>query len=317
MKKLKLFLFISFILSILFLVGCNKMGKEKYYQNPLLEGADPFVLNYNGKYYLYSTNAEDGYRVFTSDDLINWQDAGYCLKSTDVTGEKGFWAPEVMERDGKFYMVYTADEHIGIAVSDSPTGPFVQKEKKWLSERNAIDGHFFVDDDGTVYLYYVRFDHGNVIYMTKMNSELTGFDEENERFLLKADCDWELKDCEVVEGPFVLKHNGKYYLTYSANHTRSPYYAVGYAVSHSPYGPFEKYVGNPILHKTEEVSGTGHHSFVKTNNGELICVYHRHFTKDVFRPRMTCIDRAGFEKTPTGEDILVVYGPTDTQQKGF
>ena len=61
-----------------------------------------------------------------------------------------------------------------------------------------------MDDDGTVYLYYVRFDGGNVIYMAKMNDDLLSLDENNERFLFRADKEWELKDCEVVEGPFVL-----------------------------------------------------------------------------------------------------------------
>jgi beta-xylosidase len=281
-------------------------------------GADPFVLTYDGKYYLYATNADDGFRVFVSDDMARWVDMGYCLKKGDVIGEKWFWAPEIMENNGKFYMVYVAEEHLAVAVADNPLGPFVQREKKWLSEEKAIDGHFFVDDDGTVYLYYVRFDDGNVIYMSKMNEDLSGFDEENERFLLRADEEWELRDCRVAEGPFVLKHNGKYYLTYSANHTRSEDYAIGYAISDSPFGPFEKYVNNPILHKTDEVNGTGHHSFVRSLDGkELICVYHCHYSKLEFQPRMVCIDRACFSENDNGEDVLEIFGPTTTEQKAF
>ncbi len=292
--------------------------KNRMYQNPLMVGADPFVLEYKGKYYLYATNADDGFKVYSSDNLAVWQDEGYCLKKGDVIGEKWFWAPEVMEKDGKFYMVYVAEEHLAIAVSDSPLGPFAQKEKKWLSERCAIDGHFFVDDDGTVYLYYVRFDNGNVIYMSTLIDNLSTLDKENERFLLRADCDWELKDCDVAEGPFVLKHKGKYYLTYSANHTRSEDYAVGYAISDSPYGPFIKYEGNPILHKTDLVNGTGHHSFTRSADGkELICVYHRHFSKSEFTPRLVCIDRASFERRDEGDDVLVIYGPTTTPEKAF
>ena len=293
------------------------INSEKY-KNPIMVGADPFVLTYDGKYYLYATNADDGFRVFVSDDMARWVDMGYCLKKGDVIGEKWFWAPEIMEKNGKFYMVYVAEEHLAVAVADNPLGPFVQREKKWLSEEKAIDGHFFVDDDGTVYLYYVRFDDGNVIYMSKMNEELSGFDEENERFLLRADEEWELRDCRVAEGPFVLKHNGKYYLTYSANHTRSEDYAIGYAISDSPFGPFEKYVNNPILHKTDEVNGTGHHSFVRSLDGkELICVYHCHYSKLEFQPRMVCIDRACFSENDNGEDILSINGPTTTEQKAF
>ncbi len=302
-------------------LSLNKNDKtlpKGMYQNPLMVGADPFVLAHGGRYYLYATNAYDGFRVFVSEDMAVWEDKGYCLKKDDVIGERWFWAPEVMERYGKFYMVYVAEEHLAVAKAGSPLGPFVQREKKWLSEEKAIDGHFFVDDDGTVYLYYVRFDGGNVIYMSVMNEDLSGFDEENEKFLFRADKEWELKDCEVVEVPFVLKHKGKYYLTYSANHTRSEDYAIGYAVSDSPYGPFEKYEGNPILHKTAEVNGTGHHSIAVSLNGkELICVYHCHHSKSEFQPRMVCVDRAEFITNDEGCDILLIHGPTTNRQKGF
>lgn len=298
--------------------GETDKGNNTSYLNPLMQGADPFVLAHGGKYYLYATNSDDGFRVYESEDMATWEDRGYCLKRGDVIGERWFWAPEVMERDGVFYMVYVADEHLAVAISDSPLGPFVQKEKKWISDKCAIDGHFFVDDDGSVYFYYVRFDNGNVIYMSTLVDNFSALDEKNEKFLFRADEEWELRDCEVVEGPFVLKHKGKYYLTYSANHTRSEDYAIGYAISDSPYGPFKKYSGNPILRKTDEVNGTGHHSFVRSIDGdELVCVYHRHFSKSKFQPRLVCIDRAGFERGEDGEDVLVIYGPTTSPQRAF
>ena len=291
---------------------------EKTYQNAFLEGADPFVMTWQGKYYLYATNDPKGYRVYVSDDFTAWEEKGYCLRAEDVQGKEMFWAPEVMERGGRFYMVYTSEEHIGIAQSDSPLGPFVQREKKWLSEEKAIDGHFFADDDGEVYLYYVRLRGQNEIYVARLNNEITEIDETHEKFLCRAEEEWELRDCKVTEGPFVLKHKGKYYLTYSANHTRSEDYAIGYAVSDSPLGPFVKYKGNPILHKNEYASGVGHHSFTRSKDGkELICVYHRHFSKDTFRPRMICADRAEFVAQADGDDILVVHGPTGTPQKAF
>ena len=155
----------------------NKTLPLSTYQNPLTVGADPFVLAHEGRYYLYATNADDGFRVLISEDMSEWTDMGYCLKKGDVIGEKWFWAPEIIENNGKFYMVYVAEEHLAIAVSDSPLGPFVQAEKKWLSEEKAIDGHFFRDDDGTVYLYYVRFDNGNVIYMSTMKNDVFRRDE--------------------------------------------------------------------------------------------------------------------------------------------
>lgn len=292
---------------------------EKNYLNPIREGADPFILLHDGKYYLYSTDAPDGYYVHESDDLVEWIDRGYCLRKEDVMGDKWFWAPEIMYRNGKFWMVYTSEEHLGIAVADSPLGPFRQEKKQWLSERNAIDGDFFVDDDGTIYLYYVRFDGGNVIYGSRLDEETMTLDESSEKRLIAATDEWETKLGLVAEGPFMVKHNGRYYLTYSANDYRSIDYAIGYAVSDSPLGPFTKYEGNPILHRNESVNGVGHHSFTYSKDGSrMICVYHRHNSMTVVHPRMTCIDPAEFVPDVDGKpDRLIINGPTTTEQSSL
>ncbi len=295
-------------------------------KNPLFLGADPFILYWEGKYYMYPTiqvpdaplnslldPATDGYQVYVSDDLENWECKGYCLRAEDVKGDKCFWAPEILVRDGKFYMVYTAEEHIGVAVADNPLGPFTQQEKRWLSEERAIDGHFFLDDDGQVYIYYVRLRGGNKIYVTTMAEDMLSMDEASEKELLVGGGqEWETYDCRVAEGPFIIKHNDLYYMTYSSNHTRSPYYAIGCAIAASPWGPFERYEGNPILSKTETVVGVGHHSFAKIGDNKWVCAYHSHFSPDQFKPRRTRIDLAEFVKDPNGgADILVIHGPTE------
>lgn len=297
---------------------------NRIYRNPVCSGADPFVLLDGGKYYHYSTNDPDGYHVLVSDDLVNWEDKGYCLHKNDVKGEKWFWAPEILALGGKYYMVYTSDEHLGIAVSSSPLGPFVQKNPAWLSERHAIDGHFMVDEDGAVYLYYVRFDHGNVLYGTKLADSAEEFaalaedcslriTDSNEVRLLCAEEEWETHMGRITEGPFVLRHRGKYYLTYSANDYQSPRYAIGYAVSSSPLGNFVKYAGNPILERKEPITGVGHHSFTTSKDGSrLICVYHCHNSLTTIHPRMTCIDPAEFVPSDHdgGNDILAIRGPS-------
>lgn len=295
-------------------------------KNPLFLGADPFILYYEGKYYVYPTTqtpdaplnslldpATDGYKVYVSQDLESWECKGYALHRDDVMGDKCFWAPEITVKNGKFYMVYTAEEHLGIAVADSPLGPFKQEEKRWLIEGRAIDGHFFVDDDGQTYLYYVRVGGGNKIYASKMSDDLMSIDEESERLLIVAgDQQWETYDCRVAEGPFVIKHNGLYYLSYSSNHTRCQDYAIGYAISESPFGPFKKYEGNPILHRSESIVGVGHHSFARIGENKWICAYHSHFSTEQFKPRKTRIDYAEFVKDPSGgADILVIDGPTE------
>ena len=303
---------------------------DRTYQNPVCAGADPFVLLAEGMYYHYSTNDPAGYHVLVSEDLTHWEDRGYCLHKDDVKGEKWFWAPEVLALNGKYYMVYTAEEHLGLAVADSPAGPFVQTKKAWLSERNGIDGHFMVDAAGAVYLYYVRFDHGNVIYGVKLADcpeQFIRMAEEGDVFiddaaevrLLEVEEEWETHMGRVAEGPFVLQHEGKYYLTYSANDYRSADYAIGYAVSDSPLGPFRKYAGNPILIRNDKVNGTGHHSFTTSKDGKnLICVYHIHKSLTEVHPRMTCIDPAEFLPNPDGgDDILVIRGPSTEMREAI
>ena len=297
------------------------------FNKPIFHGADPFLLSYGGKYYLYCTTQSDeistqvftttsgdtdGFMVWESEDLVNWENKGYCLKKGEnVIGDKWFWAPEVTYKDGKFYMVYTAEEHMAIAVSDSPLGPFYQPEQKWLREGKSIDGHILLDDDGTAYLYYVRLGGGNRIFVARLTNDLLSIEKEYENCLIEAESEWETIDCKVAEGPFVLKHNGLYYLSYSCNHTRCKDYAVGYAVSDSPTGPFERYENNPILYKNKELCGVGHHSFCMSTDGKtLLCAYHCHSARpDSYKPRRFCLATAEFKEIPNKRDILIINGP--------
>ncbi len=294
--------------------------------DPLFPGADPFLLYHEGTYYLYCTsensrrlsepnafdtdkNGGDGFEVYSSTDLQNWTCHGFCLTKDRAVGEKWFWAPEVYYYRGRFYMLYSAQEHMAIAVADDPLGPFTAHAKTWLREDKSIDGHLMFDD-GKVYLYYVRLDHGNEIFVAKMSDDLMYIEEDDNKLLIRAEEEWETRDCLVAEGPYVLKHNGKYYLTYSCNHTRSPEYAMGYAVADDPLGPFVKFAGNPILHRAGEIVGVGHSSMcLNSDTGVLYCAYHCHsFNNDNFKPRQACIARAGFRKSPHGDDELYVAG---------
>lgn len=297
------------------------------YNMPIFNGADPFIMSCGGKYYVYCTTQTDeirnqfttspadgldGFMVYESSDLVNWDNKGYCLKKGDgVIGEKWFWAPEVTYYNNKFYMVYTADEHMAIAVSDSPLGPFRQEKLEWLREAKSIDGHILIDDDGSAYLYYVRLGGGNRIFVARLAEDLLSIEEEYENCLIEATEPWETIDCKVAEGPFVLKHKGLYYLSYSCNHTRCPDYAVGYAVSNTPTGPFKRYENNPILSRNNEIWGLGHHSFCTTTDGKgLLCSYHCHGPfPDSYKPRRFCLATAYFKEHTNGDDILVINGP--------
>ena len=107
---------------------------------------------------------------------------------------------------------------------------------------------------------------------------------------------WEKRSGEVTEGPFMLKHKGFYYLTYSGTGADSPDYAIGYATSQSPTGPFEKYPGNPIAHRGGRVLGPGHHCVIAGPNGRLWLVYHQKWNADRSFHRFLAIDPLWFDQ---------------------
>jgi len=290
--------------------------------------ADPYVLEYEGIYYLYGTGGRKGIMTYTSTDLANWSEPagvkeGFALDSTDVWGNRGFWAPEVYRINNKFYMYFTVQERIAVAESDSPLGPFVQYDKKpFHLDIPEIDTHLFIDDDGTKYLYFVRFTKGNEIWVAVLNDDLQSIKEETLTHCIGTSQPWEDSSREpypharVNEGPFILKHKGLYYLTYSANHTANPDYGVGYATSKHPMGPWIKYEGNPILKGDgHTINGPGHHSFIKSPSGQLYMVYHTHFDMTRMGPRKLAIDPCEFVASENGgPDVIKVYGPTSEPQ---
>lgn len=287
------------------------------YQNPILNGyADPDVLFYQGTYYLYATSSTMpvGFEAYQSKDLVNWEYSGRIME--EAWGQKRwYWAPGIIEKGGKFYLLASVNEHLGIAVSTSPVGPFIP-EPDYLFDK-TIDGHFFLDEDGSLYIYYVSWREGKTyaVYAMKMEDDCVTPILMSETLVIKADDEWELQQAPVAEAPYVIKHKDKYYLTYSGSHFESKGYAVGYAISDSPLGPFVKYEGNPILSHHYLAHGPGHHCLVKAPHSEdIFIIYHTHHNTEAVQPRNICIDRIRFVPEEGKEDRLEVYGPTVTPQ---
>lgn len=270
--------------------------------------ADPTIFYDSGVYYLYGTGkVNEGFQVFTSRDLKHWKvpadlPGGLALHKKDVFGDGSFWAPQVFKSGRTYYMAYAADEHIAIAQAPSPLGPFTQKTKAPLETgTKAIDPFVFTDRDGSRYLYFVRLEKGNRIYMARLSDDLTHIESGSIRSCLNAvdhPQRWENlahKTWTVTEGPTVIRHKGLYYLFYSGNGFRSIWYAVGYAVSASPEGPWKKYAGNPVLDK-ELVgeNGPGHGDFFKSANGNYWYVFHTHYSPDRIGPRKTALIKGRF-----------------------
>lgn len=264
--------------------------------------ADPYVLEDDGWYYIYGTHAEDGIVVYRSRDLREWSDRcgnatnHLALHKDDVWGERWFWAPEVYKVGDKYLMTYSAEEHICYAESDSPCGPFVQREKRqYLPEEKGIDSHIFFDD-GKAYMFWVRFEGPYGIWVAELTSDLSAIKLETARLVLEPQRGtWEHVQAHVSEGPAVIKHKGKYYLTYSCNDYQSQDYAVGFAVADNVMGPYERYEDNPILHRHGGYVGTGHHTLLSTHK-DLYMVYHAHYSGDKIHPRQTLISPIKFER---------------------
>ncbi len=293
------------------------------YQNPVQENcADPCVLLHNGTYYAYCTYSADhpemrrGIRMFTSVDLCNWMDRGFVITRERSWGHSRFWAPDVIAHNGRFYLYYAVDTRICAAVADDPGGPFVQLGNgPMLPDSIRIDAHVFRDDDGQMYFYYVAFNDGNEIHGGRMNPDMITVQEDSLRLMIRPDQAWETHRARIVEGPAILKNNGTYYLTYSGSHFESPQYAVGYATSDSPLGPWKKYAHNPVMQSTAYAHGTAHHCFVRSpDQQELFIVYHCHRSLTATEPRQLAIDRVRFHQTDELPDVLEVHGPTVTLQ---
>ncbi len=273
---------------------------------------DPYIIKVGSVFHAYATSAPDGFLRFSSPNLTDWTKEGYCLRNSPWV-ENCYWAPEVSFYRGKYYMLYTGrwnknhSLRLGLACSDSPCGPFTDLAPAPLFDPGyaCIDGTFFFDDDGKIYLYYARDCSENVIsgvhtseiYCSRMSADLRSLETEPVK-VTSPTLPWETEHDPLWrwnEGPALLKHGGKYYLNFSVNCYDCPAYSVGCAVADSPFGPFEKYPA-PVLKRMEgDFSGPGHNSFFR-DGGKLYTAFHIH--TDPARPsgdRRICIAEAGFD----------------------
>ena len=280
--------------------------------------ADPTIFFHRGVYYLYGTlnnSAIGGFKVYTSTDQKKWEDRGYVLKKGEAFGTTGFWAPQVFAYNEKFYMAYTASEHIAIAEADSPLGPFRQVVQQPLDpEVRMIDPFVYFDPSGKIYLYHVRLQKGNRIFVAELNKELTSIDNSTLVECISASLPWEDTQnagWKVAEGPTVLKHRGVYYMVYSANDFRNPDYAIGYATATSPTGPWIKSNNNPIIdRKNMGWNGTGHGDLFADKKGKMWYVFHVHNSDAKVAPRRTAITGIKFKNQKREPAKLVAQPKT-------
>ncbi len=259
-------------------------------ENPLVQTCfttDPAPMVHDGRLYVYTGHDEDNadfftmleWRVYSTSDMVNWTDHGSPLSLDDFTwADDRAWAPQCIERNGKFYLYVpvhsklTGGMAIGVAVSDSPTGPFKDAIGKPLADGNwaYIDPTVFIDDDGQAYLYWGNPD----IFYVKLNEDMISYkgrikvlNQTPEAFgNPPAGSD---SKSSYTEGPWFYKRDGKYYMLYAAGGIPEH---IAYSMSDKPTGPW-KYQGI-IMPTVGYLNSFTNHSGVIDYMGNSYFFYH-------------------------------------------
>jgi beta-xylosidase len=328
----------ALVILLLIVVQARRAG------NPVIEGwyADPEAIVYGREYWIYPTYSDDYpvaraldesrltprqkrainkqylkqtfFDAFSSEDLIHWRKHPRVLDVSSVPwAEFALWAPSAIRANGKYYLFFAANDiqsdqeegGIGVAVAERPEGPFTDALGRPLIDRfhngaQPIDPFVFRDDDGQHYLYYGGWRHCNVVRLTPDLLGLTPFPGS---VLFK-----DITPASYVEGPFVFKRRGKYYLMWSEGGWQGPNYSVAYAIGDSPSGPFTR-VGKVLQQDPGVATGAGHHSVIPVPESDTwYIVYHRRplGTKNG-NHREVCIDEMHFNPDGTIRPVRITF----------
>jgi len=298
------------ISGLLMLTGCNNATKQTVMtelQNPILPGyfADPSIVEHEGKFYMYVTADPWGAEFLScwvSDDFrnwtfnaLNWPTKAACTSPT--SNGNMVWAPSIVKKGNLFYMYVSVGSEVWCGTAEHPLGPWQNMlgDKPMLEydttrHYHVIDAEAFIDDDGRSYLYWGSgwdWINGHC-YAAELNEDMRSFKSEMV----------EVTPTHYFEGPLMIKHDSKYYLTYSEGKTIDETYEVRYAVGDNPLGPFTEAENNPILKTREDlhVYGPGHHT-IFAYGGQNYILYHRHrlpFEAGTAY-RQTCINELHFD----------------------
>ena len=283
-------------------------------QNPFITrmyAADPSARVFDDTLYVYPSHDTDtatwfnmhDWHVYSTTNMKKWKDHGVIFSLKDTKWAKKLaWAPDCVKKNGKYYFYYPTDQkHIGVAVSDHPTGPFHDPlghplisidSEGVVCDRDFIDPCVLIDDDGSVYLFVGQ----NTVNVIKLNEDMISYDG---KVHIIEDMD------NFFEAAWVHKYNGKYYLSYSGKTAHK----ILYAMSDNVYGPYE--FRGEILAKQNSI--TNHHSIVEYKN-KWYLFYHNsalYFNQnknddgsagwDGFHPyrRSICVDRLHYNSDGT------------------
>lgn len=316
MKKL---IYTALAAAAILACGCTGNETKKTSGNPIDEGwyADPEGAVFGKEYWIYPTYSHKykeqlHFDAFSSKDLVNWTKHENIITQNEISWLRmALWAPSVINANGKYYLFFGAnDVHegeiggIGVAVADKPEGPFKDAIGGPLignivNGAQPIDQMVFKDGDN-YYMYYGGWGHCNIVRLDDSLTKLIPF-EDGEMYK-------EITPAGYVEGPFMLKKDGKYYFMWSEGGWTQANYCVAYAISDSPFGPFER-IGKILQSDPEVGTGAGHHSVIKgKGKDEYYMVYHRHpLGATDGNDRVVCIDRMYFNEDGTIQPVKITF----------
>jgi len=259
--------------------------------NPVIPGdyPDPSIIRVDGDYYATATTSEWApiFPILHSRDLVNWETIGAVFQKRPGWSVGSYWAPEIHESNGKFFVYYVARKKngplsIAVATADKPAGPYVDRGPMISQAAGSIDPLPVEDENGKRYLIWKE--DGNSrkqptpLWIQPLSSD--GLKLEGEmKEILRNDLPWE---GNVVEGPFVIHKNGYFYLFYAANACcgSACHYGVGVARAKNLLGPWEKHKNNPIIQENGIWKCPGHGSAVRDLKGDYYFIYHAYHVKD-------------------------------------
>lgn len=289
-------------------------GAGLFAQNPIIHDqftADPTARVFGGKMYLYPSHdivspvdelkewfCMEDYHVFSSDNLVDWTDHGVILTQNKIPWVKpdsyAMWAPDCVEKDGRYYFYFPAAPKgmergfgIGVAIADSPSGPFMAMPRP-IKGVMGIDPCVLVDDDGKSYIYW----SGMGLSVAELKDNMIELASEPVRIQGLPE--------GFKEGPFAFKRNGKYYLTFPW--VRDVTETLAYAMSDSPFGPFE--FKGVIMDESPTGCWTNHHSIVEKDGQWYLFYHHNDYSPDMDKRRSARIDTLSFNPDGTINKVI-------------
>jgi len=273
------------------------------YVNPVIAGdhPDPSIIRTGDEYWATATGSEWApvYPLLRSRDLVNWTEVGAIFPDAPSWAEGSFWAPELSEYKGRYFVFYTARAKNGplcvaSAVADAPTGPYQDNGPLICQEVGSIDAFPTVDENGERYLIWKE--DGNSrnlptpLWAQRLSEDGTSVIGEPKEILRNDPATWEKG---VVEAPYILRRGGFFYLFYSGSACCGLQcsYGLGVARSEKLLGPYVKFEKNPLVRGSETWKCPGHGSIVTDQQGRTFLLYHAYSSKDfVFTGRQAVLD---------------------------